>query len=219
MHLARQQPRRQAPGCRVIVQVPHELRVGRPRARAEKMHLQTVAVNDVGIEITKPLLQASLVDEGRRRSRQKSCAEAEARSDRPARAPFSQSGQRVREGHRRGVRVCGGFRDERTAGCGDHRERPVGAGLANSSEDVEQRSLRSAELAARAEEDDPHRRRVRTFTWSPGLSTSVCLASIDLRCPFSMRTISMRLFEPFSVMPPAAAIASKTVIPSSWTTP
>ena len=29
----------------------------------------------------------------------------------------------------------------------------------------------------------------------------------------------MRLFEPFSVMPPAAAIASKTVIPSSKTTP
>ena len=201
------------------MQVPHELRVGRPHPRAEKVHLQAVAVNDVGVEITKPFLQASQIDDGRRRSRQKSCAEAEAGSDRSARAPFPQPGQRVREGHRRGVCICGGFRDERTVGCGNHRERPVGAGLANRSEDVEQRSLRSPELAARAEEDNPHRRRVRTFTWSPGLSTSVCLASIDLRWPFSMRTISMRLFEPFSVMPPAAAIASKTVIPSSWMTP
>ena len=113
------------------------------------------------------------------------------------------------------VRVRGGFCDERAAGCGNHRERPAGARLANRGEHVEQRSLRSPELAARAEEDNPHRRRVRTFTWSPGLSTSVCFASIDLRCPFSMRMISMRLFEPFSVMPPAAAIASNTVIPSS----
>ena len=78
MYLARQQPRRQAPGCRVIVQVPHELRVGRPHARAEKVHLQTVAVNDVGVEITKPFLQASRIDDGRCRSCQKSCAEAEA---------------------------------------------------------------------------------------------------------------------------------------------
>ena len=113
MRLAREQPRRQAPRRRIVVQVPHELRVGRPHPRAEKVHLQTVAVNDVGVEITKPLLQASRIDDGRRRSRQKSCAEAEAGGYRSARPPFPQPGQRVRERHRRGVGICGGFRDER----------------------------------------------------------------------------------------------------------
>jgi hypothetical protein len=181
MRLALEQPRCHATDRRIIVQVPHELRLWRPCARAQKVHLQTVAVNDVGIEILKAPSQAPRVNDGRRECHQESRAEAEASENRPTRAPLAQPGERAREGHRRSIGISGGLCDERTAGCGNHRETPVGAGLAKRCEDVEQGSLRSSELSARAEENDSHSRRVRTFTWSPGLSTSVCFASIALR--------------------------------------
>ena len=97
MRLARQQPRRQTPRRRVIVQVPHELRVGGRTRAPEKMHLQTVAVDDVGLEIDEALLQASRVAEGRHRSRQESCAETEA-GERSTRARPIRPAGRARRG-------------------------------------------------------------------------------------------------------------------------
>jgi hypothetical protein len=55
VRLARQQPGGQA-SCRwIVVQVPHQLRAWRPHSSAEQMHFQTVAMNDVGIELMKTL--------------------------------------------------------------------------------------------------------------------------------------------------------------------
>ena len=80
---------------------------------------------------------------------------------------------------------------------------------------IEQCSLRSPELAARVEEDNSHNRRAFTYTLSPGFNVSVCLASISLRLPFSIRMMEMRELDPFSVRPPASEMAVKTVMSSS----
>jgi hypothetical protein len=64
--LACEKPRRQPSSSRIVVQVPHQPGVGRPRAGAEKVHFQAVAVNDVGLKFEEAPLQAPRISQGRR---------------------------------------------------------------------------------------------------------------------------------------------------------
>ena len=114
-----------------------------------------------------------------------------------------------------GIPSLGGPFEQRTRRGRHQAQRPCRAGLPKGGQHLEQCSLRSPELAARVEEDDSHKRRGLTVTWSPGRSVSSCFTSISRRTPFTSRVIVIRLFDPFSVMPPASEIAVKIVISSS----
>ena len=147
------------------MQMPDDLSVRAPQARAEQVHLQTVRVDDVGMEVGQQPFEPRRVPDRWHGCGADFGSEAHACRGRPPASPLTEPGKRPRKFQRsRRDFQFGRPREERPFSGRDEVERPIRTYRAKGNKKIEECCFGSPELAARVEKSNPHNRRGRTFT-------------------------------------------------------
>ena len=147
------------------MQVPDDACVGGMEPRPKQVHLQTVGMDDVGIDLRQHAFEPRGVPDRRHGGGADFSSQAYACRGRTPASPLTEPGKRSRECQRSGGDFqFGRSREERPFGGRDEGERPLRSYDAKRNEKIEECCFGSPELSARVEKSDPHNRRGRTFT-------------------------------------------------------